>query len=97
MCCILGEDVALLVALELRRPEILQGLGFGFGGAYILPGLVETTLWSFDSFRIKLLHIMRSEEWPTNKVSCLDRLEPCRFSWVAIYYVHPLECLFGER
>ena len=62
-----GEDVALLVALELQRPEILQWGGFVFGEAYILPGLVEVTLWHFNFFGIKLLHITRSEEQPTNK------------------------------
>jgi len=41
--------------------------------------------------------MMRSEERPTNKVPCLDRLEPCRFDWVATYLVHPLHCLFGGR
>ena len=68
-----GEDVPLLVALELQRPKIFQRDGFGFGRVYILPGLVEVTLRSFNCFRIKLLHITRSEERPTNKVPYLDR------------------------
>jgi hypothetical protein len=47
--------------LELRQTEILQWDGFGFGGAHILPGLVEVTLRSFDGFGVILMHVARSE------------------------------------
>ncbi len=82
----------------MRRSEVLQWDGFGFGRAYILPGLVEVTFWSFNCFGIILLHITRSEERPTNKVPCLDRLEPCRFYRVATYRMHPFDglCHGGE-
>ena len=57
----LGEDVALLAALELRRLEILQRDGFGLGGMHILLGLVEVTLWRFDGFGAILMHVALSE------------------------------------
>ena len=93
-----GEDVALLVALELWRLKLIQWDGFGLGGAYILSGLVEVTLWSFNCFGIKHLHIMRSEEWPTNKVPCLDCREPCSFTgWLHTACIYLIDCSVEGR
>ena len=57
----LGEDVTLLAALELRRPENLQRDGFGLGGSHILLGLVEVTLRRFNGFGVILMHVAQSE------------------------------------
>ena len=58
-------------------------------------GLVEMPFGSFYSLRVVFLDVLRSEEWPSYKISSLDSLEPSGFDQVTTDFVHPFDGLFS--
>jgi hypothetical protein len=54
-------------------------------------------LGCFNRVWVILLDILGGEEWPADKVSCLDGLEPSGFDRVATDSMHPLDGLFSGR
>jgi hypothetical protein len=90
-----GVDVLHFASLEEPRLEFLKLYSLGFGGADVLPCLVEMAFRSFGSFRVVLMDVLNSQKRPTNKVLSLYRFEPRGFNRVTTDSMHPSDGLLS--